>query len=296
MDRSRRMPRLSFYLMLGVTVLGVILRTVALLVSFDTTVGYLDPGFLSTAARACYFVAPAVAIITALLIPKDTLPTELNIRAKTPVAYTTGVAFVVFAVASLAMTLPAKTMVAPALLALPAAGYFLLSAGRTGRFTPALSALGFTPILWAMAAIAQTYGDRYTTMNSPIKVALQMGFVGLMFILCAELRFRLGKPLPRGAVALFGVGIFATLNAALPILLATAFGVLTNTRHLLYAVVLLCTGLYALFILGCYLLDRTSDTKDAPSEEPAAEASGEVANMQATDNEGPGEPPAGPQT
>ena len=267
MDKSHRMPRLSFFLMLGVTVLGVILRTAALLTSFDTAVGYFDLGFLSVAARACYFIAPAIAIVTALCIPKGVLPTELSIRAKAPVAYVTGVSLVVFGVASLALTLPAKTMTAPAILALPAAAYFLLSAGRTGRFSSGLSAFGFAPVLWAMAAIAQTYGDRYTTMNSPIKLALQFGFVGVMLLFCAELRFRLGKPLPRMAVALFSISIFTTLNASLPILLATVLGVLTNTLHTLYAVALLCVGLYALFMLGCYLFDRTPDDDKIVTQE-----------------------------
>ena len=85
-------------------------------------------------------------------------------------------------------------------------------------------------------------------MNSPVKTDLQLAFLGFMFICLAELRFRVGRPMPRYSLAFLAIGSYTCLVGSIPLLIATGAGILENFSHLLYAAVLLCAGLYGLYI------------------------------------------------
>ncbi len=274
MDRSRTMPRLSFILTAALTLAGVALRSVCMLTQFDKAVGYFDQGPLPTLSGILYFIAVIAAVTGGILIPKGTLPRRLENRLRLPAAVLYGAVLVAFSIASLLFCYGERAhnaVLCPILLGLPAALYFFLSANRSGRYPDWLSLVGFLPVFWAITAIWETYVDQFTTMNSPVKVGLQMGFVGLALLQIAELRFRLGKALPRCAVALMGVSVFLSLNGSIPVLVGTGAGVLDNTLHLFYAIVLLCGGLYGLCILFRYTWfpgepeDGGSDAEDGPS-------------------------------
>lgn len=274
MDRSRTMPRLSFILMAALTLAGVALRSVCMLTQFDTAVGYFDRGPLPTLSGILYFVTVIAGVACGILIPKGTLPRRLESRLRLPAALLYGAVLVAFSVASLLFCYGERThnaVLGPILLGLPAALYFFLSANRKGRYPDWLSLVGFLPVFWTLTAVWETYVDQFTTMNSPVKVGLQMGFLGLALLQIAELRFRLGKALPRCAVTLMGVGVFLSLNGSFPVLVGAGAGILGNTLHLFYAIVLLCGGLYGLCILFRYTWfpgepeDSGSDAEDAPS-------------------------------
>lgn len=273
MDRSRTMPRLCFALTAVLTVMGVVLRTVCMLTSFDADVGYFTEGILSTLSTVLYFLAVISLSVCAALIPGDTLPTRLHTRLRLPVALLWGLSLAVFTVISLVVCFPARTgnlMVAPTILGLLSSTYFLVSGKRSGRYPDWLCLIGFLPVLWCISAVAETYMDPFTVMNSPVKVGLQLGFIGLMFILISELRFRLSKPLPRVAVALMGIGVFLALNGSIPVLAGIGSHALSNVLHLLYAVVLLCGGLYGLYTLLWYTCFPAPT--DATEDEPDSDA------------------------
>ncbi len=261
MDRNRIMPRLCFALTAALTLLGATLRTVCMLTVFDEAVGYFNKGILSTLSTVLYFVGVLTPAVCAAFIPKGALPTALHTRFRLPAAFLWGLSLIVFAVfgvlhlldIGVLATAPLSLRTLPVWLALPASLYFFLSCNcGSSRYPDWLSLVGFLPVLWCVLSVAETYTDQFTAMNSPIKVGLQLGFVGLMLILTSELRFRLGKPLPRAAVALMGIGATFALNGALPVLIGTGARVLNNTLHLLYAAVLLCGGLYGLYVLFRY--------------------------------------------
>jgi hypothetical protein len=62
------------------------------------------------------------------------------------------------------------------------------------------------------------------------------------------------------------MGVFLSLNAAVPVLLATGAHILDNKLHLFYAVVLLCGGLYGLYTLFQYTWFPTEE-EDSPEAE-----------------------------
>ncbi|MBQ9151909.1 MAG: hypothetical protein IJX72_06635 [Clostridia bacterium] len=268
MDRSYTMPRLCFVLTAALTVFGVVLRSLCMIFYFDTDPGYFASGFMPALSNILYFVAVAVAIVCSCLIPKNSLPNELHTRMRTPTALLLGLALAIFTALALIVCFPVRRsniMIAPTLMGLLASTYYFVSGNRNGRYPDWLAFLGYLPVLWSVAAVGEVYFDNYTTMNSPVKIALQMAFLGFMFIALAELRFRVGRPMPRYSVAMLSMGSFACLTGSVPILIATGARMLDNVLHLLYAVVLLFAGLYGLYLLFRY----TCFPSDAPSGETA---------------------------
>ena len=266
MARTPTLTKLCFWITAILTLAGVTLRSLSMLLCFDAELGYLDKGILPALSDAIYPIAVVAAAAIACMIPKGTLPKKLHTPARLPLSILMGIGFVAFSALGLILCLPtakSKLLLAPLLVALLASLYFFLSAKKDGAFPDWLSLLGFLPILWGVTAIAQTYTDMYTPMNSPVKITLQLGFVGLMLILIAELRFRLSKPAPRMALALWSMGSFLCLNGSVPVIVAACARVPLNLIHILYAVVLLFGGAY-----GGYILWQFAHT---PVSLPAAE-------------------------
>ncbi len=266
MDGSRAMPRLYFLITAALTLCGVTARTVSVFTRYnEASGGYFDAGFFPALGKSLYFAVVILAIIGAYLIPKGTLPTELHIPHRAFVAWPLGCAMAIFTVLLFVsayadlFTKAGTFKTALTLLGLLGSSYFFLSATRTGRYPDWLTAAGFLPILWCMVGIAETYTDQMVTMNSPIKIGLQMGFMGFMLIMISELRFRLGKAAPRAAMALLSIGTFLTLNAAIPVLVGST--ILHNVLHSLYAAVLLFAGIY-----GGYILLRYTAACQSPAD------------------------------
>lgn len=265
MDDSRTMPRLCLIISLSLAILGAALRTVFMFLCFDVDPGYFSSGILPTLSNILYFVAVAAAIVCAALTPKGCLPAELHVPHRAPVSILLGVALAAFSVVALLIWFPARKsnlMLAPAILGLLASTYYILSYNRDARYPDWLSLVGYLPALWSISAVAETYFDPYTVMNSPVKISLQMGFLGFAFICLAELRFRVGRATPRYSLALLAMGSFTCLVGSIPTLIATGAQILHSLPHLLYAVVLLFSGLY-----GFYTLLHLTNAPAAESDE-----------------------------
>lgn len=272
MESTRLSPRVLWLITAILTVSGVILRSVCMLTAFDATVGYFNKGVLPALSAALYFAAVAAAVIGVSLIHKGVLATELNTRLRLPAAYLWGFSLVAFTLGVMATCYQERTnsfLTVPMVLGVLASFYFLASKNKTGRYGDGLCALGFLPVGWCITAAWETYTDQFTAMNSPIKISLQMGFLGLALILVSELRFRLGKPLPRVAAALMSIGVFFSLNGAIPVLLGTGGRILHNDLHVFYAVVLLCGGIYGAYTLFQYLWFPAEAAPAAAAEDTA---------------------------
>jgi hypothetical protein len=269
MDKLRTMPRLCFLSTAAVTLIGTALRSVCMLTQFDAEVGYFKNGIPATLSSIFYFLAVALVIITATRVSKHSLATTLDTRLRLPAAFLWGAALAVFTVGTFLLCYADRKnnlLTAPMILGILSSLYFFISGDRSGRYPDWLSLLGFLPVLWCVAAVGETYVDQFTAMNSPIKVGLQLGFLGLALILISELRFRLGKPLPRVAVTFMGIGSYLALCGSVPVLLGTGAMILSNKLHLFYAIVLLCGGLYGLYTLFQYTwfpAEEESEWEDA---------------------------------
>ena len=177
MDRSRVSPRLCWLLTAALTLSGVALRSVCMLTRFDSSVGYFNEGILPTLSDILYYLAVIAAITCAALIPKGTLPTELNTRLRRPVAMLWGISLAAFTLGVLLVCYKDRTntfLTVPMVMGILASLYFFATGNRSGLYSDGLCALGFLPVFWCVASAWETYTDQFTAMNSPIKISLQM--------------------------------------------------------------------------------------------------------------------------
>ncbi len=274
----QRFTRLYFWVTVCVCLLGVALRTVCMLTQYDAAIGYFERGFWPVASDALYFLAAAAAAIGAWLLPRASLTAVPSTPYRPPFAYLTGVLLAAFAVClsvtsrAALFTKSGAALTALVCLSVASLLYFFITGHRHGPFRDALTSLGFLPILWSMSAIAVTYTDPYVAMNSPIKVSLHMGLLGFMLIMLGELGCRVGKPVSRKTVTITAIGVFAALNASVPLIAAARVN--TASLYTLCAGVLLAAGLYGGYMLFCYThgpvaLDKSADESDTPSDTPA---------------------------
>lgn len=270
MKRTIITPRIYAVCAAGLCLPGIILRTICMLTQFDAEVGYFDKGWLSTASRVLYFIAVACFVAGAFALPKGSVTSGLTSRTHTLAAYLLALTLAGFAVGTVILWTESKeknTLLLMAGAAALSAVYFALTASCKERIADGLAALGAAPVLWGILAVGETYVDPYTTINSSIKLALQMGFLGFMLVMTAELRFRLGKPSPRRAICLHAVAAFTCLVASISTLAGFAADVKMNSLYPLYAAVLLAAGIYTLLAFPRSAPVDASPENTAMSEE-----------------------------
>ncbi len=265
--------RLCLITAAALSLAGAILRTVAMFICFDTEVGYFDASLLSTLLTVLSFAAVLLPAALCVATPKDTLP---SVWPEPHRSFAPVLPFALFMASGLWMLLQVnsgqsanKILLIAGILALVAGLYYLLLIIDRLQAN-ALSAVGYAPILWALLSVAETYADQFTTMNAPVKLSLQFGFLSVMLLTTSELRFRLSKPAPRAALCFHCIALFFCLNGSIPTLIALAAGILDRPIHGAYALALLGVGIYAALRLIFYFTIHAPEA--VTSEEESAEA------------------------
>lgn len=269
-----RAPQLCLLSAAVLTVIGIALRTVAMFTLYDKEVGYFDASVITTLMTVISFIGAILPLAFSILTPKQTLPTVWHEPRKYIAAIPLFVCFTLCGVWTLYQAYLASfsniLLLISGVLALLSAFYAFLVLGKSmgGHIkNTALSAIGYAPVFWALLSIAETYTDQFTTMNSPIKLGLQFGFLGVMLFTISELRFRLDKPLPRAAIFFHSVAVFFCLTGSIPTLIALAVGILKTPMHTAYALGLLGAGIYAAARLTIYVFSCKLPTEhDIPTE------------------------------
>ena len=272
MDTRRVTPRLCLTLTAALTLLGVVVRSVCFLCCFDVDPGYFTAGILPALSRILYFAAVLLPVVLVLLTSPSAYPGDLVQPHRTIPAVGLGVALVIFTAVSALLRFPTRTgdiMIIPTFLGVIASVYYFLSHKRNGTYPDSLAFLGYLPVLWCIAAVGELYFDPYVTMNSPVKISLQLGLLGFMLIGLAELRYRIGRPLPRYAAGFWAIGAYMCLTGAIPVLIATGAGILDNLSHLLCAVVLLPAGVYGFCLLFSHTALSVSPADPQAPDTPA---------------------------
>ena len=251
--------RLCLWSSAVLTFVGVILRTVAMFTCFDTEAGYFNDSLHTTLVTILSFAAALLPMILSIATPKGTLPTvwpepKRDLAPVLPFAlFTSSGVWILWQYVSDSQDNILLLLAGG--LSLVAALYDLLlisrSAGK-GINVNALAAIGYAPIFWSLLSVAETYTDQFTTMNSPIKLGLQFGFLSVALTMVAELRFRLGKSTPRAALCFHAIALYLCLTGSIPTLIALAAGILNRPIHGAYALALLGAGVYAAFRLVYY--------------------------------------------
>ncbi len=246
----------------ALTLAGVILRTVFMLTAYDADIGYFQVGTAPVVSQLLSILAVLFPAVTCITIPKNQLSTAWDEKVIAFTAPLPAAALVVFGIYRLiTCSLYQETSVlfyAQGLLALLGAAYLALSpVPKINQRSPLLRAvLGMCVIFWALTSVADTYFDLFTTMNSPIKVILQFGFLSIALLMIAELRFGLGKAAPRMAVCAHCLALYFGLTGGISTLVASLRYSTVTTDHTIYAIVLTTVGIYAAVRLTAYALSN----------------------------------------
>lgn len=256
MNRKPAAARCCLYISLSFALMGIILRTVAMFTVFDQEVGYFDASLIATLLTVLSFAAALLPAGLALAAPKGQLPTvwpapKHNAAASLPfILMGVGGAWQLWL--ALSDSSSSNLLLLSGVAALLSALYYFMT--MAAEKAAAVPVLGFSPIVWALFSTAETYTDQFTTMNSPIKLGLQFGFLSVALLATAELRFRLNKPSPRTAIFIHCLALFFCLTGSVPTLAALAAGILARPIHGAYALSLLGVGLYAALRLIFYIV------------------------------------------
>lgn len=271
--------RICFFSTLALSLAATVLRTVAMFVCFDTEVGYFDASFLTTLLTVLTYVAVLLPAVLAILTPKGQLSTQWTevkrgLTAIIPaVCCAFGGLWVLITYFYRDEDIGLWFLVS--LPALASAAYYALRLCRgQGRRVPEalFNILCFAPLLWGLLAIAETYMDQFTTMNSPIKLSLQLAFLSALLAIISSLRFHFQKALPRCAMLFNAAACFFCLSASIPVLVALAAGILTNILHGAYAVVLLGIGIYTLLHFIAYFRASTDEAPENSESSSVADS------------------------
>ena len=224
---------------------------ISVLLSFEKGTNYFEYGavlpILSTIWAMIAFIA---AVIFAIIIPKEEIeaksPFGTNLLFALPAALGFGVG-AIFTVIEFAKSQKTLFLIATLFLLISAAHVLLCETDRVKTF------LGFAPPIACALLVAVLYFDTSLEMNAPLKVAAQCALLPLMLYFTAELRYLLGREIPRLYLALALISIVLSSLCVLAIPVARLNGALENTNCLATALVLFGTNLTILLKLKRYL-------------------------------------------
>ncbi|MBO7274337.1 MAG: hypothetical protein J6V22_05730 [Clostridia bacterium] len=232
MDKQQITKIVRKVLLIGIPV-ATLLHEVAILVSYDTGTNYFVANApLPFITNLITMLLVAAAIACALITEKPT-PTASPFGLQIWVAIPAALGFAISGVFSLLTFLITKatlSLIAAVLLLLSAIHMLLSETGAK------LSFLGFFPPLACASLVCILYFDASLEMNAPMKVAVQCALLPLMLYFTAELRYLLGRELPRlyYALALGSLAVSSLCILTVPV--ASITGRLNNENCLTAAI------------------------------------------------------------
>lgn len=206
----------------GCLLLAMALMTAAMLLNLEVGTNYFSRGAILPKLAIFSAILGGLCGVTAILLfPAERLSgySPLDAGAFSGVPAAIGFAFLG---ASAAFFSDGVYRILFPVLALLSAVYFLLggafAGGRKGlsRFFPVL---GVAPVVACILWVAYSYFDLSVEMNAPVKVPVQLALLLAMLCFTEELRFPLGRPMPRLCL------ILCTLSVSAAALVAVAFPV-----------------------------------------------------------------------
>ena len=241
------------------TPLAALLQELAVLLSYDSESHYFAANaplpILANVLTAAMFV---LAVVCALVTEKplsDASPFGSQIWVAIPAAVGFGIGGI-YLLIDFFIKQTVLSLVAAIVLLLSAA-YTLLSETKNKN-----ALLGFAPPIACALLIGLLYFDTSLEMNAPMKVAVQCALIPLMLYFTAELRYLLGRELPRLYCALALGSLAASSLCILTVPVASITGRLENAYCLISAIAVIGINVTVALRQWRYL-----QTPDLPSPE-----------------------------
>lgn len=254
-------------------VVAALAHTAVLLFSYDSSLGvYIYNGYSPVMFIAGTVIGLAAVIIAAVSVPSGACGIERVPACGTAEAFFAAMAGAaifaysvmncIAAIIEIIRNLPPNSSISViisailsnttavlwiimTLLSIPTAAYLIISAVTKTEEKPALTALGFFPVLWTAVCLLRIYFDRTSAINNPVKIFSQMALAAVMLFFLSELRIRVGKPVMRVYLAFSGAAAMLGFSYSVSLIAAYLSGVGGLSGDVLLAVVILLCAVYA---------------------------------------------------
>lgn len=267
MNRQPMARILRTVLLIGIPLVAL-LQELAVLLSYDVATNYFAPNALLPALANALTAALFVVAIFCALITEKPLPSASPFGSQMWVAIPAALGFGISGI-FLALDFFNKNVIlslVTAIFLLLSAAYVLLS--ETDHKS---TLLGFTPPIACALLIGILYFDASLEMNAPMKVAVQCALLPLMLYFTTELRYLLGRELPRLYSALALGSLAASSLCILTVPVASITNRLENTYCLISAIAVI--GINATVALRQWrylqtpdLTSHENDTKETDAQ------------------------------
>ncbi len=258
------------YILLGAGVLATVLRVLGVIFAFDTEVKYFDvKSTVNVAASAILLACVALCIIIGVAFRKKLSRDENFFKRTERVSFAVGAVLLAYGVFELYRIFALKDDLRSnqltwsfigVLLSFASAAYFLGSFIGSAKRSPYSILLGFGFVFWCAYVMAVNYFDVYTTLNSPLKLSMQIALIASMFGLLCEFRIRLSSEKRGQHLASSLLSTILCAYFSLPTILAYVLGKTQNLRYLFAAIVCAAISAYALRV--CLLFSEVSQSEE----------------------------------
>jgi hypothetical protein len=110
---------------------------------------------------------------------------------------------------------------------------------------------GFIPIFWAAVSMTEVYINKNIAMNNPLKISFMMTMMSFMLFMVYELRFLLGRGMPKLFMVFSLTGVLVSSVFEIPFLILTITGI--------YKIPDIFYSLFASIPFAVYILSRLID-------------------------------------
>lgn len=245
------------WLSLGAAAVAALLQTIAMLLSYDPEANYFLIGApLPYLAAAFAILGALLGVVCAVLAgpARTATPFRGNVLPAIPAA----LGMLAFPFLSGGFTGGTLSLIASVMLIL-AAAYTVLCETTVRKSSPdAVCVLGFTSILACALTNATYYFDPSLEMNAPVKVVLQTALLFIMLYYTAELRYLMGRELPKLYIALSLIAVSVSALASVAVAVAFFCGILTRIDALAGALLVLGIAITVLLRLFRVLSEKKS--------------------------------------
>ena len=257
------------------TLLTLLLRSLALTLSFDVEIGYFSKGTaLPIVVHVFEVISLLVCFVPFFLFGKQAklsvkhAPLNLAERIAAGLAalgLLGVVAYLILCLSGDATLIPAPKVLAILCALFSLIGVFFFLQLIRDRKEPA-ALFGSGVILAAVLLLSITYFDRYTQMNTPHKVSLHLCMLSIMLCMLFEIRTLIGQERPLGHAVASCLCIFCTATYGGSNLIAFLAGSYSDPLYLMGDLLSLGFAIYLICRTVCGLLRNKSESTPAPTE------------------------------
>lgn len=256
--------------------IGIILRSIAFLTAFDSSVGYFsDSTVITYLDRAFFAIAILFGIAVSILIKKNEISIEVSPTNlwSTFASLILGFVFAIFGLLFLLMTISSATVLTYVVYAgaFISAVYYLYEGFRpirVGTLSAARALVVIISIIGLIAIVFVENFDFYVALNNSEKTFAMFIFVIASIFTIQKLKFVAGNPSPRFYLCTSYITAFLGAYFSIPGIIANCAGIVDSPKYLLYYLLALGLAIYAsIDFIGRIKLSKLAEIPTVPTEQ-----------------------------